>query len=96
MLHLQYGVLVNFPYYLFFSLKWSYDQYNQGHVDSLAHHGLIKLIVNHNLCLAQQALEWDAFVNQTPIENPQPPAANDTPEASSSKKWHLKPSSLPE
>lgn len=65
MLHLRYDVLVNFPYYLFCSLKRSYDQNNQRHANSLAHHGLIKLIVNHNLRLAQPTLDWDAFVNQT-------------------------------
>ena len=60
----------------------------------MAHHGLIKLIVNHNLHLAQLALEWDAFVNQTHIENPQPPPVDNTLKADPSKKRHLKPLSL--
>lgn len=78
MLHLHYSVLVNLSYYLFCSLKWSPNQYNQGHLDSLACHGLIKL--------AQPILEWDAFVNQTNTNNPKLPTADNTLKASPSKK----------
>ncbi len=65
MLHLRLGQLVNLPYYLYYFLKRACTQFREGHEHSLAHHGLIKLLVIHGLHLQDTPIAWDAFVHPT-------------------------------
>jgi hypothetical protein len=65
MLHLRLGQFVNLPYYLYHSLKRACTQFRDGHEHSLAHHGLIKLLVIHGLQLQETPIVWDAFAYPT-------------------------------
>lgn len=83
MLHLCNGVLINDPFYLFLSLQGSCIEVWHGHINYLAHHGLIKLIVIHGLILENPHVEWDVFVqkegsNSEASENPKNQLADKT------------------
>lgn len=65
MLHLRFGHVVNLPYYLYHSLNRACNQFRESHESSLAHHGLINLLVICGLQLKKTPIAWDTFIQPT-------------------------------
>lgn len=67
--HLRWGMLVNIPYFLYSFVNQMRKAIQKGHENSLAHHGLIKLLVVRELKILSPSRDLDSLLGDDTLDN---------------------------